>query len=256
MSAAARVPFLVPAGLAAPTGGNRYDQRLLAGLPQLRAVTVTAPAELAAALAAVPDGGVVLLDGLVATPHPALLAAAAARVRPVLLVHLLRADDDPPAGVLADEVAALRHVAAVIATSTSSAARLRALSPGLTSLAVAEPGTDPAPASRARGAHRLLSVGSVTPRKGQHLAAAAVEALAGPWSLRCAGTVAPTPGGAGVAASERVRLLGPLDARELAEEWARTDLHVLLSSAEPYGMAVAEALARGVPSLVARAGEL
>ncbi|WP_369052323.1 glycosyltransferase [Kineococcus terrestris] len=259
-----RVPFLVPAGLDAPTGGNRYDQRLLAGLPGLRAVTAAGPDPAAAlddALGAVPAGSPVLLDGLVATAHPDVLAAHAPRVRAVLLVHLLRADDDPPAAPLADERRSLAAATAVVATSAWSARRLRDLGVAGDRLVLAEPGTAPARASAALGAHRLLSVGTVCERKGQAVAVEAVQRLGAPWTLAMAGGTG--PGGRAVEAAvraagtgARAALLGPLDAGALAARWDRTDLHVLLSSREPYGMAVAEALARGVPSLVSGAGEL
>ncbi|WP_432546235.1 glycosyltransferase [Kineococcus sp. SYSU DK004] len=258
------VPFLVPPGLDAPTGGNRYDQRLLADLPGLRAVTVTGPDPAAAldeALGAVPAGSPVLLDGLVATARPDVLAAHAHRLRAVLLVHLLRADDDPPAAPLEDERRSLAAATVVVATSAWSARRLRDLGVAADRLVLAPPGTAPARPSAALGAHRLLSVGTVCGRKGQALAVEAVQRLGAPWTLGLAG--GPGPGGGAVEAAvraagtgARTALLGPLDAAALAARWDRTDLHVLLSSREPYGMAVAEALARGVPSLVSAAGEL
>ncbi|PLC11179.1 hypothetical protein AUQ48_01600 [Kocuria flava] len=48
----------------------------------------------------------------------------------------------------------------------------------------------------------------------------------------------------------RVRVPGPLTGAALEEQWAATDLLVLPSRAETYGMVVAEALAHGVPALV------
>jgi glycosyltransferase involved in cell wall biosynthesis len=42
-------------------------------------------------------------------------------------------------------------------------------------------------------------------------------------------------------------MLGPLDAAAVGAVYAATDLLVLPSRAEPYGMVVTEALARGVP---------
>ncbi|WP_380176402.1 glycosyltransferase family 4 protein [Kineococcus sp. DHX-1] len=231
--------YLLAPDLSTPTGGNRYDAELLARGVVDRVV---------GSLGEVPDGASVLLDGLVASAHPDLLAAHSGRVRLVLLVHLLRSDDVPPEPVLTDEVRSLRLVDAVVVPSRSAARRVLEVS-GVRAV-VAEPGTVPARPSVARGAHRLLSVGTVGGRKGQRLVAEAVARLGGPWSLRCAGTVAEgftLPG---------TTLLGPVDHDALQAEWDRADLHVLLSEAEPYGMAVAEGLARGVPSLVADRGEL
>lgn len=231
--------FLLAFDLSAPTGGNRYDAELLARGVVDRVV---------GSLGEVPDGASVLLDGLLASARPDLLAAHSGRVRLVLLVHLLRADDVPPEPVLAEEVRSLRLVDAVVVPSRSAARRVLEVS-GVQAV-VAEPGTAPARPSVARGAHRLLSVGTVGGRKGQRLVAEAVARLGGPWSLRCAGTVAEgfaLPG---------TTLLGPVDHAALQAEWDRADLHVLLSESEPYGMAVAEGLVRGVPSLVADRGEL
>lgn len=236
--------FLLAPDLSAPTGGNRYDRELL-DRATLSHVVV---GDLQTSLAGLPDGSTALLDGLTATEHPDVLAAHAGRLRLVLLVHLLRADDQPAGSHLAEEVRALRLVDAVVVTSRSS--RARVLEVAGVDAVVAEPGTSPAPVSAALGAHRLLCVGTVGERKGQRVVAEAVAALGPPWSLRCAGTVAEgfsLPG---------TTLLGPLHGDALQAEWDRADLHVLLSSAEPYGMAVAEGLRRGVPSLVADAGEL
>lgn len=230
---------LLAPDLSAPTGGNRYDAELLARGVVDRVV---------GSLGEVPDGACVLLDGLVASAHPDLLAAHSGRVRLVLLVHLLRADDVPAEPVLEEEVRSLRLVDAVVVPSRFAARRVLEVS-GVRAV-VAEPGTAPARPSVARGAHRLLSVGTVGERKGQLLVAEAVARLGNPWTLRCAGTVAQgfsRPG---------TTLLGPLDDVALQAEWDRADLHVLLSESEPYGMAVAEGLARGVPSLVADRGEL
>lgn len=236
--------LLLAPDLSTPTGGNRYDRELLSR-SDLEHVLVS---DLAASLAAVPDGSSVLVDGLIGSEFPDVLAAHTGRVRLVLLVHLLRADDSPAGSRLAEEVRSLRLVDAVVVTSGSSRARVLEVS-GVEAV-VAEPGTAPAPLSSARGAHRLLCVGTVGPRKGQGIVAEAVARLGAPWSLRCAGVVSAgfsRPG---------TTLLGPVEGAALQAEWDRADLHVLLSSAEPYGMAVAEGLRRGVPSLVAGAGEL
>jgi glycosyltransferase involved in cell wall biosynthesis len=49
--------------------------------------------------------------------------------------------------------------------------------------------------------------------------------------------------------TERVSLTGPLSDAELADRFARTDLLVLPSRGETFGMVVTEALARGIPVL-------
>ncbi|HEU5111493.1 MAG TPA: glycosyltransferase family 1 protein, partial [Micromonosporaceae bacterium] len=80
-----------------PSGGNAYDRRLAAGLPAARVHPVDgrwprpdgrALAGLAEALAGLPDGAPVLLDGLVACGAPEAVVPEAGRLRPIVLVHL------------------------------------------------------------------------------------------------------------------------------------------------------------------------
>ena len=98
------VHFVVPAGIddpARPSGGNAYDRRVCDGLAaagwdvQMHEVAGSWPSPDAAALAglaavagAIPDGSLVLLDGLVASPAPEVLVPQAARLRLVALVHM------------------------------------------------------------------------------------------------------------------------------------------------------------------------
>jgi len=112
---------------------------------------------------------------------------------------------------------------------------------------------------------RLLCVATVTPRKGH---AVLLEALAElrdrPWHLTCAGSVTRDP--ATFAALEqqverlalraRVSFLGDLDADALEREYERADLFVLASYLEGYGMALAEAVARGIPLVSTTAGAI
>jgi glycosyltransferase involved in cell wall biosynthesis len=54
--------------------------------------------------------------------------------------------------------------------------------------------------------------------------------------------------------ADRIAFTGVRTGRALEEEWSRADLLVLPSRTESYGMAVAEALARGIPVLVTGVG--
>ena len=128
------VHVVVPAGiddLASPSGGNRYDRRVVQGLAATgwdvreRAVPggwprpdATARAGLATALAAVPDGAVVLVDGLVACGVPDVVVPAARRLALVVLVHLPLGDETgAPPELAVREREVLAAAAAVIATS-------------------------------------------------------------------------------------------------------------------------------------------
>lgn len=254
-----------------PSGGNNYDRRVCDGLPDVHETALSEswprPAstdELAAALAAVPDGGVVLLDGIVACGVPEVVVPQARRLRIAVLVHLPLADETGLApGDAADldarERETVRAAHAVIATSPWAAHRLtehHALPPER--VHVVPPGTDAAPvAPGTDGVSHLLCVASLTPRKGQNLLVEALAEITEPWRCTLAGPlrrdrafvdeVRNLIGRNGLA--DRIVLAGPLTGEALENAYAAADLVVLPSLAETYGMVVTEALARGIPVL-------
>jgi glycosyltransferase involved in cell wall biosynthesis len=161
----------------------------------------------------------------------------------------------------------LRAVPAVVATSDWAVRRLVAhhgLPPER--VHVAAPGADIAPlAPGTDGVSRLLCVAAVTPRKGQHRL---VEALATvtdlPWSCVCVGSLTQDPEYVAHLRSliaehglqDRLELAGPQSGAALDASYATADLMVLTSYAETYGMAVTEALARGIPVMATDVGGL
>lgn len=250
---------------ARPSGGNAYDRRVCRGLAALgwsvREHAVhggwprPGPGErraLAGVLAAVPDGAVVLLDGLVASAVPDVLAPQAARLRLVILVHMPLGNDA--------EGAALAAGRAVITTSGWTRGRLldRYGLPG-ERVHAATPGVDPAavaPGSEAGSA--LLCVAAVTPHKGQDRLAEALAAVGDrPFSCVCVGSLDRDPAFVGrlrrqvraYGLADRIRFAGPLADGDLDAAYAAADLLVLASRGETYGMVVTEALARGIPVL-------
>ncbi len=272
-----RLAFAIPGDLDLPTGGYGYDRRLIAGLTglgwEVEHVALPAgypePDEAARAatrerLAQIAPGVPLMVDGL-AFGVMAEEAAVLSRLRPlVALVHHPLAHEtglpaERGARLRASETAALAHAAAVVVTSPATAAALTAefaVPPGRITVAV--PGTDRAAPARGSGGPgvRLLSVGSLLPRKGHGDLVAALAGLAGlDWSLDIVGDATLDPAHAAqlraaVAAhglDHRVRLHGALPRAALAAFYDGADLFVLASHYEGYGMAYAEALAHGLP---------
>ncbi|MFE4664750.1 glycosyltransferase family 4 protein [Streptomyces sp. NPDC056716] len=282
------VHFVLPGGVddpATPSGGNAYDRRICLDLPgfgwQVHKHLVDggwprpapeARAQLARVLADLPDGAVVLLDGLVACGVPEVVLPETDRLCLAVLVHLPLGDEKGLSPEAAEELdarerAVLRGVPAVIATSGWAARRLvshHGLAPDR--VHVATPGADIAPlAYGTDGVSRLLCVAAVTPRKGQHRLVEALARVADlPWSCVCVGALTQDPGYVdrlraqidGHGLTDRVELPGPRTGAALDASYATADLMVLTSYAETYGMAVTEALARGVPVLATDVGGL
>jgi glycosyltransferase involved in cell wall biosynthesis len=280
------VHLVVPGSLDQRTGGYLYDARMVRELRgRGRSVMVheltgafptgdeEARSSLAAALASVPDGGTVVVDGLAGGGLPDVLAAHAARLCIVALVHHPLADEtglDPEraAAYLASERSALAVCRGVIVTSPFTAVRLDDF--GVTSgrVRVAVPGTAPADRAVGPGAGappRLLSVASLTPRKGHDVLVEALEVVADlPWSCVFAGSEAYDPSHARslrarVAESDlegRVSFVGELDAETLDEYYRTSTLFVLASHYEGYGMALTEAIVRGLPVVSTTGGAI
>jgi glycosyltransferase involved in cell wall biosynthesis len=208
-----------------------------------------------AALVRVPDGAVVLLDGLIASPAPELLVPHARRLRQVVLMHMPHGD--------AREHAVLEAATAVVTTSEWTRRRLTELyALPAERIHVAEPGVDAAevvPGTTTGEA--LLCVAAVTPGKGHDVLLGGLATVADlSWRCTCVGSLARAPEWAdGVRdrarrLGDRVGFPGPLTGPALDRAYAAADLLVLPSHAETYGMVVTEALARGVPVLATDVG--
>jgi glycosyltransferase involved in cell wall biosynthesis len=278
------VHVVVPDGIddpARPSGGNIYDRRLCGALSSLRwsvhehAVPGCWPRREAASLAAladvveqIPDGAVVLLDGLIASTAPEVLVPQARRLRLVVLVHMPlghRPIDGAADETRAREQAVLSAAAAVVTTSAWARCRLLELySLPTERVHVAEPGVDAAElATGTAGAGALLCVAAVSFDKGHDVLLDALETLSDlSWHCVCVGRLDRDP--AFVAGlrrrllesglGDRVRFAGPRTGADLDCSYAAADLMVLASRAETYGMVVTEALARGLPVIAAEVG--
>jgi glycosyltransferase involved in cell wall biosynthesis len=278
------VHAVVPEGIddpAQPSGGNAYDRRVCRGLGDLGwavrehaipdafpHLAVAGHAALARAVERIPDGAVVLIDGLIASAAPEVLVPQARRLRLVVLVHMPlghRPPNGDGAAVRAREREVLQAATAVVTTSAWSRRRLGELYglPG-DRVHVAEPGVEPAglaPGTPAGDA--LLCVAAVTRDKGHDvLLDALATATDLPWRCACVGSLEREPWFAdsvrrrawdgGLA--DRVRFAGTRTGPQLDRAYAEADLLVLASHAETYGMVVTEALAHGLPVVAAEVG--
>jgi glycosyltransferase involved in cell wall biosynthesis len=267
--------FAVPGDLHTPTGGYIYDRRVIELLPEFgwRIRHVELPAdypnpdqksleETARALDATPSDALLIIDGLAFGAMPAELIDRFDRRIVALVHHPLAFEtgiDRTRAEYLArTERAALARTVHVIVTSVATADLLvKHFGVPARRITVAEPGTEPAPRARGGGGpRRLLSVGSVTTRKGYDVLVSALAQMADlSWESRIVGSLDRDDAAVGnlremilrAKLDHRVALLGSLDENSLADEYDRAHLFVLPSHFEGYGMAFAEAIARGLP---------
>lgn len=279
------VVLIVPGRLETATGGYAYDRRMVGELRDRGwAVTVhqigdsfpdPTPAALSTAariVGGIADEATVLVDGLAFGAMPHILEPEAARLRLVALVHHPLAEetgigDEAAAWFRASERRALRAARRVIVTSRATAESLSRYGVGADRIDVVEPGTDLAPlAIGSQGRiRRLLCVATIIPRKRHDLLVRALASISErDWHLTCVGSLERHPPTADrlrlqlreAGLEDHVSLVGEVDASTLADLYHRTDLFVLASEHEGYGMVVAEALARGLPVVATRTGAL
>jgi glycosyltransferase involved in cell wall biosynthesis len=278
--AAGPAAFVVPAAIRGagdtPSGGNTYNTEVVNAWPGGALPVETLPVagswpwpseEDRRRFAQVLAGrGVALVDGLIGSCCPREIEdAVAAGTHVVLLVHLpLPAETDlspQQAQVLADaERAAVAAASAVIATSGWAARDVERRYPGAGPVGVALPGTRPAALAAGSEPPQFLVLASLTPRKNHAVVVAALEALADrDWRCQFAGPIPADPAvsadlRAALRASpvtDRITVTGALTDAALATVWAATDLVLLPSLIETFGLVVTEAFAHGIPVIVA-----
>lgn len=278
------ITFVVAGAFDTRTGGSIYQRRLVENLRRrgwsidVYELDASFPFPTHEALRHAGDvldematGRVVVIDGLAFGAMPELVRAAAPRLRFVAVVHLPLA---AAVGLTPDQVARLRvseqlaiaSAALLVITGPSTRALMAEHSLSHPCVAVVEPGTDRAPLGRGSGSPDLeiLTVATLNAGKGHELL---IEALAPlrdrAWRLTCAGSLTRDPVTADrvrqlvarLDLGSRVHLAGELQEDELDAQYHRADIFVSASLRETFGMAVAEALARGIPVVGTATGE-
>jgi glycosyltransferase involved in cell wall biosynthesis len=276
------VAFCIPGDLALPTGGYRYDREALARLGR-HGIAAThlrldgnypdpSPEDIArtqAQLAAIGRRTILLIDGLALGAMPPPMIAALPQKTIALVHHPLGLEAGLPAEraafLLANEQAVLASVRHVIVTSALTARTLEQdFAVPRQKITVAEPGTDRAPRAAGTGTPvRILAVGALSPRKAYDRLVVALAPLTDiDWHLTIAGATDRAPETVSAlralitssGCAERVTLAGSVSDDALAALYDKSDLFAMSSLYEGYGMALTEALARGLPIVTSSGG--
>lgn len=278
------VAFAIPGDLNTPTGGYAYDREILARLPALgiRARHLQLPggypepsaddlSQTQALFAGLDLTNVLLVDGLAFGAIPEEIIRDV-RVPIIALVHHPLGyepglPEERAEQLIASERAALKFARRVIVTSPFTKRLLTEafkVPPDL--ITVAMPGTELAERASGSGPGRqlrLLSVGSITPRKGYPILVEALAPLSGlNWRLTIVGPqdrdrAAFAELQAAIARQrldDRIELTGALDRQQIAEAYAGADVFVLPSLFEGFGMVLTEAMACGLPIVCTTGG--
>jgi glycosyltransferase involved in cell wall biosynthesis len=277
------ISLIVPAPFDTVSGGYGYDRRIVSGLRasghEVDVMELTGAFPIVdhfaqdsahAAWDRLPAGTKPVIDGLALPAFSGSEHAMSAR-RAIGLIHhpvsLETGLNDADRTALTDvELRLFPLMTRLIVTSTTTAEalitrfhippnRVRVVVPG-TDDARGCPGSDgPVP--------EVLSIGTLIPRKGHDVLLRALAMLADlDWHLTIVGAPDRDPAHACalvVLAEElniarRVRFAGELVGEALETLWRGADLFALATWYEGYGMAIAEALKRGLPVVVTGGG--
>ncbi len=274
--------FAIPGDLNTATGGYGYSRRVLDLLPalgvELRHLELPGAfpdpseedlQEAERRLAATPEDAVLLIDGLSFGTFPASMIKRLAR-RVIAVVHHPLAlesglSEERRAALAKSEKGALAVADHIIVTSpTTKATLVTDYAVEEKRITITEPGTDPALRATGTGTPmQLLSVGAVAPRKGYRVLVAALAELKDhDWRLTIAGPLdrdreavaALEEAIANTGLSERITLAGVVVPATLERLYASTDIFIMPSLFEGYGMVLAEAMARGLPIICTTGG--
>ncbi len=249
------------------SGGYVYDRRMVDEWRRAgRTIEVVEPTP----ESCLPDDGLVLIDGL-ALPAFDGMAAELSSPRIAGLIHHpvsmeTGLDDAERARLAMIERRLLPALGRVVVTSETTAQTLVTdFAVARDRIAVITPGTDAVPRAAGSGVPtcRILSVGTLIPRKGHDVLLRALSKLFDlDWHLTIAGSPDRDPACARqlvelagtLQITHRVTFAGEVVGPALEALWHGADLFALATHYEGYGMAVAEALAHGLPVAVMQGG--
>lgn len=278
---AREIAFAIPGDINQPTGGYGYARAVIAAAPALgaRFDVIRLPdgfpfpdekglAETERLLAGAPHDQPILFDGLAYGALPTDFLSRLDRRWIALCHHPLALETGLDAATAEhlrrNEIAALAKARAVVVTSVATSDLVvKEFGVPRERLTVAPPGvTRRVRARRAGNPPLLLAVGSLVPRKGYDLLIPALALIkARRWRCLIVGALDRDPSitesiranviAAGL--SDRIELAGALVEADLDRAYAEADIFVHPAYFEGYGMAVADALAAGLPVVGAAA---
>ncbi len=269
--------FAYPGDFNTPTGGYGYDRRIVAGLRTLGwevdlvslgdgfpFPTEETLRQAEARLSSVPEGSLVVVDGLALGVMAQAMERLQDRITLVALVHHPLCVEN---GLSKEQAEALfqsenkvlafaRHVIVTSPATGTQVEELFGISPDRITAVL--PGTEkPEPYERPQNdVTRLLSVGTLLPRKGYDLLLTALASLKElRWHLDIVGGLEADPecyqallGQAReLELLDRITFHGAVPAQDLGDFYSSAEIFVLASRYEGYGMAYTEALAHGLP---------